>query len=670
MGNNGMNNNNVGINISQAQENELLWLIGAASFDFIVMYNIDDGVGSLVRLIDGERKAPQMVGEFEDYLLSKVHPDDLMVYQKELELLHDGIEKLDFEFRLKETRGRRYRWHHIVLRRNIIDGKAFYVGSSTYIDSRKNKELELIIKSRQDPLTGLLNKTTVKENIISYIARYPEKEGALMVLDIDNFKNYNDCIGHLFGDEIIKEVAMKLRKEFGEDSFVGRVGGDEFIVYIKDLEDISGLVNRVNSLRDSLKEIILGQKSMLNITTSIGISLFPDQGEDYDKLFACADAALYYVKNSGKNGYAVFVDDLYSSPDNFDHAEDLDEPATPKPTYTISRFAFHLLNETADANAAMNLLLYKMLNEYGVEGIYVNELEEGESTTRVTFESVRDDKYSRLGEDYEFYPETYGKRDNVLADGVVVYDLCKPTEDALNDARAHSNLKSVLKVEMRLFSQTRGCVNIISSKVPTSWRESYVTEIKSIVDLITICLYYSGRTRKAEKAVLKYEGTDVLTGLMKGDNFISAAGKYISRNGNNKQLVMVYFALSNFKEINDSHGYIVGDLVIKDLAASLSNKIRGVVCAGRLYSDNFLCLCEFSKGSTRERIFDKIDSYNLALAGELCNKYNVPDIYLRAGIYIIPNSEADPLRAVSLADKARKEAQPEEGKRCVIFDSI
>ena len=665
----GFGMSNIGFELSQQQENELLWMVNGISFDFTLLFDREMNRAEIVRFQDGNRGSSFVLDNFEEYLLQKIHPDDQVVFETILSNARDGCERLDFEVRLLETAGRRYRWHSVHVALNERDGHSFYVGSSTYIDNRKSKENELTIKARQDPLTGLLNKVITQENINLYIKRNPEKPGVLIVLDIDNFKNYNDCIGHLFGDEVIKEVSRKLMNVFSDDSFVGRIGGDEFCVFIKDSDDISGLVSRMGQLRDSLKEIKLGQKSKIEITTSVGMALYPDHGLNFESLFERADMALYHVKNNGKNSFVIYTEDLY----NERIVREADEKTRLSDEISVSSitdFAFHLLNESADSAAAINLLLYKMMNEYGVEAIYVNELIKDAMAIRCTHESVQEDGFSRLGERAEFSYEALDANLRLLNEngGYYVYDMARLGKFTPgNRINEFEQIKSVLQIDMRLFSKSRGCVNIASSRDGDFWNINIIREMVGIVNLLTVCLYYTGKITSVREQMEHLSDYDSLTGLMKEEPFVGETRKLINAKQEKSTLAFVYCDIVNFKHVNETYGYMAGDEVLKNMSEYITTRVPGVLISCRFHSDNFISLMEFPKDTGADRIRLQVDSIGQEMSEFLTKRQSVSKITIRAGVFVVSNESNEPVEAISNANMARKIAKEGSGNRCVLF---
>lgn len=656
--------------LMEHEELSALRLINSVNFDFTFRLDCSTNTASITRYVDGNISKPEFVENFADYVVSKVHPDDLMVFEKEYRKMNQAVVNIGFEIRLKESAGRRYRWHAVKMCLENNGDNISYVGSSTYIDSRKNKESELTIKARQDPLTGLLNKVVTQENIDDFVKKNPNTEGAMVVFDIDNFKNYNDCMGHLFGDEVIKEVATKIKRIFSKDSFVGRIGGDEFLVFVKDMGDVSNIVQRMGQLRDAVADITLGQRSHFRITLSIGISLFPDMGRSFDELFRSADMALYSIKNNGKNSYAFYTDELYNE-DVIKEGEARLERATVemKEPDSLTDFAFHLLNESENVSSAVNLLLYRIQSEYDLEAIHLHEFDSKDMRTEVTYEICKDGRQPYLGKRFDFSFKSFKKFEELSKDGYIVYDFTKEEKPAPgNGIETWNNIGSLLHVPMRLFSKVRGCVDLVSNQGPKTWSPKKVSEIISVTNLLTVCLYYSGRVQKAEKEVSRFADFDSLTGLMKEDHFIDAATKVVTTKADTSTLAVVYCDINDFKYINEAYGYMVGDRLLSDMADYISNKVKGVLCAGRFYSDNLLFIREFPKGTSNERLTRQIEEATESLSEYLSKKFRINNISVRTGIYIIPDSSTDALLAVSNANMARKLAKNGKGARCVVFD--
>jgi diguanylate cyclase (GGDEF)-like protein len=157
-----------------------------------------------------------------------------------------------------------------------------------------------------DSLTQLLTKSASERNIRAALSDN-SKEAALLILDIDNFKQINDTLGHAFGDTIIHITGQCIRNSFRSTDILGRFGGDEFLIFMDGTQDKKLIENRLEYFHKQLKKDLIAFKDNVQIQISIGIALCPNTSHDYDELFQFADIALYKSKRNGKNLYTFYT---------------------------------------------------------------------------------------------------------------------------------------------------------------------------------------------------------------------------------------------------------------------------------------------------------------------------------------------------------------------------
>lgn len=173
-------------------------------------------------------------------------------------------------------------------------------------DEIKAKE-KLKKKAETDPLTGLLNRESVINRINECITEeFPEKMHALLFIDLDGFKQVNDNMGHLFGDKILMKTGEKLKFLFEEQNIVGRIGGDEFLVFLKDVSSEKEIEGKVNSIFETVPYYQFKDEQEVYVTCSIGVSIYQGDGKKVEELYDEADNAMYRAKNQGKNQMAFF----------------------------------------------------------------------------------------------------------------------------------------------------------------------------------------------------------------------------------------------------------------------------------------------------------------------------------------------------------------------------
>jgi diguanylate cyclase (GGDEF)-like protein/PAS domain S-box-containing protein len=167
-----------------------------------------------------------------------------------------------------------------------------------------------------DALTGLPNRLLLNDRCqhALSVAQRSDQSVALMFLDLDHFKNVNDSLGHRVGDEVLVELAARLKATVREQDTVSRLGGDEFILLLPDT-DAAGAAHVANKLLQATLVPFQIEQHELTVTPSIGIALYPKDGADLDALSKCADAAMYRAKEDGRNSYRFFTTEIQAHSD-------------------------------------------------------------------------------------------------------------------------------------------------------------------------------------------------------------------------------------------------------------------------------------------------------------------------------------------------------------------
>lgn len=176
------------------------------------------------------------------------------------------------------------------------------------LEQKTQEVSDIKSKAYQDVLTGLWNREYAEEAVNGLIAE--GQKGALFMIDMDNFKLINDHYSHLAGDETLKMFADTLRAFSGEEDILCRLGGDEFIVFVKGVTDKRELSGRAAEIILDLCRKIKECRYMTDTSVSIGIARAPEDGATFDRLYHAADQALYFVKKNGKNAYYFFDEKL------------------------------------------------------------------------------------------------------------------------------------------------------------------------------------------------------------------------------------------------------------------------------------------------------------------------------------------------------------------------
>ncbi|MDB5847755.1 MAG: sensor-containing diguanylate cyclase/phosphodiesterase [Rhodoferax sp.] len=180
------------------------------------------------------------------------------------------------------------------------------------ITMRKEAQQRIEFLALHDPLTQLPNRIHLRERLAQVLALARRRNGVVAVLfiDLDNFKTVNDSLGHHAGDQLLCEMARRLSDAVREADMVSRLGGDEFLVVLSDIGARAEAALVANKLLAVVNEPVTIENHRLSVSPSIGISVFPDDGDTVDDLIRHADAAMYHAKDSGRSNYQFFTPDM------------------------------------------------------------------------------------------------------------------------------------------------------------------------------------------------------------------------------------------------------------------------------------------------------------------------------------------------------------------------
>jgi diguanylate cyclase (GGDEF)-like protein/PAS domain S-box-containing protein len=189
-----------------------------------------------------------------------------------------------------------------------------FIGIFSDISDRKAIEAQLQFLAYHDPLTKLPNRLLLRdrfEQARHSVARDDvESWVAMLFLDLDQFKSINDTLGHVLGDQLLLGVAERLKCCVRETDTISRLGGDEFVILLADVTDL-GIVSVVaQKILDRLEDPFDIHGHVLNTSFSIGIGIYPEDGEDFDTLMKVADTAMYYAKDAGRNAYRFYTEQM------------------------------------------------------------------------------------------------------------------------------------------------------------------------------------------------------------------------------------------------------------------------------------------------------------------------------------------------------------------------
>lgn len=227
------------------------------------------------------------------------HPDDKAVIAEAFSSILQG-NPTTYEAQMRAS-GSQFKWCKIDVSPVMENGMPIkMIGVITDISSIKQQTDLLLQEVQLDNFTGLFNKTYTQLFISEILACRPNSQHALLIIDLDDFKQINDIYGHIIGDEIIRLVAVHLKKNVRQTDIVGRFGGDEYVVFLQNIPSREWLCKK-------LENLLRFCNTPTPCTMSIGVSITPHDSENLNELFEKADKALYHSKIN-KGCYTLFSD--------------------------------------------------------------------------------------------------------------------------------------------------------------------------------------------------------------------------------------------------------------------------------------------------------------------------------------------------------------------------
>jgi len=337
------------------------------------------------------KSAPKKYTEAFMMVSEMVHPEELVEFNlafapERLRSASAGDQfKVTCEARVLNKEGK-YIWTQNTIQTAGGDHNRSIIGKIADIDGIKKKEFDIISESQKDGLTGLLRKNVTEKLIVDYLeGDGKDSEHGMLIIDIDDFKLINDKAGHLYGDAVLTELSKRIQNLFRNTDIVGRIGGDEFLILLKNIKYNNLIIEKADAVIDIFDAISSTMQSVNRISGSMGIVRYPADGTTYRELFQKADKALYGVKDKGKNAYSFYDDNFERKrfltnvkKEDYFQPRKQDDPLLIKTAKhskeTITRDIFQILYESRDIKKSINLIMEIIGRFYDVSRVYIFEL--------------------------------------------------------------------------------------------------------------------------------------------------------------------------------------------------------------------------------------------------------------------------------------------------------
>lgn len=426
------------------------------------------------------------------------HPENLSdIIQMFHDMKYGDLTYKDIEAQIANVHGR-YLWFR--LRKTAVrdeSGRLLkIVGIIINIDAQKKAEKSLKEQAEQDTLTKLLNKHTARKRAEIYLSSTAQNpKCALLIIDLDNFKQVNDQYGHLFGDAVLTQTAKEIKKLFRSQDIIARIGGDEFMVLMRDINDRQLLENRCKHLISSLHMLYTAQMQDTPLSCSIGIALAPEHGNSYFDLFQHADQALYQTKDSGKNGFSFYDQTfrLFRDRQNVFTAinQRIDSDEQPGlADRSIVQYAFQQLYQSNNLDQTINNLLALIGQQLNVSRVYIFENNTENTACSNTFEwcNTGIEPQIQFLQNLSYETDLPGFQDNFDENGIFycpdISTLDKPTCDLLTS----QGIKSILHCAIMDRGVLRGYIGFDECTSTRFWTKEQINVLSFFSETLSTVL--------------------------------------------------------------------------------------------------------------------------------------------------------------------------------------
>lgn len=431
--------------------------------------------------------------KFQDHFIKMVYEPDRAFFCAKQDTRAERIGKVNFHCRVVCADGA-CKW--VIGSRQPVAGED---GSSqlfcVMLDNGEDREMvdNLRQRAERDALTGLYNREATQQKISGYLKPNVERTCALFLIDTDNFKQVNDNLGHLFGDAVLTEMAVSMQKLVRQSDVVGRIGGDEFIVFLKNIPSRQMAEERASKLLDAFQHLLQGEKKPVNVTCSIGVALYPQDGLDFKTLYKNADLALYQAKSKGKNQYALFDSEEMMSISGTGYSSlgsAIDSNhRTQGELENLVTYVFQILYDASDLDNAVQMILEIVGKRFDVSRAYVFENSEDgkycDNTYEWCNEGITPQQEYLQHYDYENvkgYADLF--RENALFYCRDIYSL-KPEQTALFEEQS---IRSTLQCAILNEGVFAGFVGFDECTGTRMWTKEEIGMLSLISQLLTVFL--------------------------------------------------------------------------------------------------------------------------------------------------------------------------------------
>ena len=435
------------------------------------------------------------------------HPDDVELMAQAISSMENGSNYEMVEVRIATAKGR-YIWCRFratAIRDDRADLKKIS-GIIINIDAEKQSSQALQERAERDSLTKLLNKSAGRKQAEEYINRQGETVNcALLMIDLDNFKQINDRYGHLFGDTVLTQASRVLKKMFRSQDIIARMGGDEFMVLMRGISDEQLLKNRCRQLINVFSNTFRSLSQEVPLSCSVGVAVAPKHGLSYYELFQRADQAMYQAKAEGKNTFAFFDAAAVSTYGQHRHMSVIDSDQEPGlAENSLVQYAFRRLYTSENVEEAINETIALVGQKMNVSRVYIFENSDDNRFCSNTYEwcneGIQPEIENLQGISYD--DDINGYVDMYDDNGIFYCPDVNTLPDNIRDILEPQGIKSMLHCAIRDKGQFRGYIGFDECVTQRMWTKEQIDALTFLAEAISVFLL---KKRQQDRALQQAE---------------------------------------------------------------------------------------------------------------------------------------------------------------------
>lgn len=616
------------------------------------------------------------IPNFKSYYIEHnlIHPEDVPLFEQFYDNVNCGAAEITAELRGRDINGE-YVWFELV-GTTVTNQEGLpisVIGQTNNINEKMRIFEELQENAKRDSLTKLYNRRTGIDLINQTINDSDNNSiHALFMIDVDNFKNINDTYGHTFGDAVLLELSTKLQKMFHDNDIVARFGGDEFIAFSSNVPSEEYVKSIATKITDIFTGIVNSDLNTQNITGSVGISLYPQDGILFNDLFQKADMALYYSKSMGKNCYSFYTKELMSSMDYLPSKKDETQEQhlhTENETIIDSYILANTVDILCDAkqlSISINLVLNLIGSYYELDHLCIYEQSEDNQYLDISFDWAADSTQKlsniinhipiEIAHVFEFYRNS--------SVGIFYHN------DVSSLAYGNSKYASIIKkrythsiFQCGIMEQGlhQGYIEAARNNPSRSWSTIEIDTLGMIAKVIGSYLL----KLRTEETATELTRKDLLTRSNNLFTFVEEATQLVNEN-RDLNYIIVYSDINNFKHINESYGYSEGDRILLTFADELSNMLTGNETYGRINADKFIALLVFENEAMLSIRLSQLNTAMNSIQKTLTDHYKIS---ILMGIYKLKDEDINNISiCIDRANIARKSIADRHKTKYAYFD--